>query len=276
MTAELAKPIAGLVLAGRRGAEDPLARVTGASHRALVPVHGIPMLLRVVHALREARSVGSIAVSIDDPTALDAVPELREQVRAQALELHQSASSPSASVSDVLSRLPESEALLATTADHPLLTAEIVDHFAAEAMAREVDVAVGMVTASVLLGRFPEAARTFLRLRGERFTGANLFLFRGPQARRVTDFWSRAERFRKRPWRLVSAFGPLNLALFLLGRLDLEEAFARVSRVIGARVGAVPLPFPEAAIDVDKPADLELVSRILAAPASEGARGRPR
>ena len=40
-------------------------------------------------------------------------------------------------------------------------------------------------------------------------------------------------------------------ALFLLRRLDIEEAFARVSQVIGARVGVVPLPFPEAAIDVD-------------------------
>ena len=34
-------------------------------------------------------------------------------------------------------------------------------------------------------------------------------------------------------------------------------------RVIGARVAAVRLPFAEAAIDVDKPADLALVEAIL-------------
>ena len=266
MADELGTPIAGLILAGRRGATDPLAKTTGASHRALVPVHGTPMLLRVVQALRGARRVGRIAVSIDDPSALDAVPALREQVRQQALVLHTSAPSPAASVGDLLARLPATEALLVTTADHPLLTPRIVDHFTAEAVARDADVVVGMVSASVLLGAFPEASRTFLRLRGERFSGANLFLFRGPQAQRATAFWSRAERFRKRPWRLVSTFGPLNLALFLLGRLDLEGAFERASRVIGARVCAFPLPFAEAAIDVDKPADLELVSRILAAP----------
>lgn len=223
------------------------------------------MLLRVVRALRGAKRVGRIAVSVDDASVLDAVPELGAQVREQTLEVHASGSSPSASVADVLGRLRAPEALLVTTADHALLTPEIVDHFAERSSSRDADVSVGVVAASVLLDAFPEASRTFLRLRGERFSGANLFLFRGPQARRVTAFWSRAERFRKQPWRLVSAFGPVNLALFLLGRLGLEEAFERASRVIGARVRAVPLPFAEAAIDVDKPADLELVSRILAA-----------
>ncbi len=222
------------------------------------------MLVRVVQALRGAQRVGRIAISIDDASVLDAVPELGAQIREQALEVRASGSSPAASVAEELTRLPASEGLLVTTADHALLTAQIVDHFAERASARDADVCVGMVAASVLLEAFPEASRTFLRLRGERFSGANLFLFRGPQARRATAFWSRVERFRKQPWRLVSAFGPLNLALFLLRRLDLEEAFERASRVIGARVRAVPLPFAEAAIDVDKPADLELVSRILA------------
>ena len=39
---------------------------------------------------------------------------------------------------------------------------------------------------------------------------------------------------------------------------------ARASNVIGARLAAVVLPQPEAAIDVDKPADLDLVETILA------------
>jgi hypothetical protein len=38
---------------------------------------------------------------------------------------------------------------------------------------------------------------------------------------------------------------------------------ARVSRALGAEIRAVPLPFAEAAIDVDRPTDLELVTRIL-------------
>jgi hypothetical protein len=64
----------------------------------------------------------------------------------------------------------------------------------------------------------------------------------------------RAERFRKRPWRLVSTFGPLSLALFALRRLDIDRALERASRAIGARVAAIRLPFAEAAVDVDRAA----------------------
>ena len=46
---------------------------------------------------------------------------------------------------------------------------------------------------------------------------------------------------------------------------EYEAALARASRVIGADVKPVVLPFAEAAIDVDKLADYELVKEILAA-----------
>jgi hypothetical protein len=52
--------------------------------------------------------------------------------------------------------------------------------------------------------------------------------------------------------------------LFLLRRLDLDAAFERVSRAMGALVRPVQLPFPEAAIDVDRASDLTLAERILA------------
>jgi hypothetical protein len=80
----------------------------------------------------------------------------------------------------------------------------------------------------------------------------------------VIEFWTRAEEFRKRPWRLVSVFGPRALLLFLFRRLTLSGALEHASRVIGSRVRPVEMPFAEAAVDVDKLADYELVKRVLA------------
>jgi hypothetical protein len=54
----------------------------------------------------------------------------------------------------------------------------------------------------------------------------------------------------------------------MMGRLSLGDAFARISRVLDLRAGAVFLPFPEAAVDVDKVEDWELVQRIVAKPTS--------
>jgi len=53
--------------------------------------------------------------------------------------------------------------------------------------------------------------------------------------------------------------------LYLFGRLSLSGAFEYGSRKIGITAKPILIPIAEAAIDVDKPSDLELVERILAA-----------
>jgi CTP:molybdopterin cytidylyltransferase MocA len=264
------EPLAALVLAGRRGGPDPLASHAGVSHKALAPLGGAPMLLHVVRTLWATRGVGRLVVSIDEPALLQDIDELGAAAADGRLLLHQSRQSPSASVLDAIERLVPDAPLLVTTADHPLLTREMVEHFLAAAGASQADVVVAVVSEQTLRARFAQSRRTWIPLRGERVTGANLFLLRTPAARRAVAFWRRAESFRKRPWRMVSTFGPGLLASFLLRRLDLDAAFERASRTIGARVAALRMPFAECAIDVDRPADLELAGRILAARVTGG------
>jgi GTP:adenosylcobinamide-phosphate guanylyltransferase len=253
-----------LVLAGRRRADDPFAASFGAQHRALVPVAGTPSLVRVIRALRETPSVARICISIDDQAALDAIPELRAQVESGALELRQSLASPSRSVLDALESGGLGTPLLVTTADHALLTPAMLSYFTARSQQSGADLSVGVVAASLLSSRYPQTQRTYVRLRGEAWTGANLFCFLSERATPAARFWRRVEHQRKQPWRLASAFGPWLLVRFALRRLDLDAALAGASRRIGAALCALPLPFPEAGIDVDRPADLALAEYILA------------
>ena len=258
------KPFNALVLAGRRRGKDPLAESVGVSHRALLDVIGIPMLVRVVRALRAANSVDQIVVSIDDPHLLVAVPELKALLEQNEIIQHASLHSPSRSVQDALDSGLLGDRVLIVTADHALLTPEIVDHFASRAEQLDTDVAVGVVAEEVVRSAFPDVTRTYLRFRDGGYSGANLFVFRNQQSRRAAEFWVKAENFRKRPWQLASTFGPISLLLFVLRRLRFSEALERASRSIGCRIRGVPLPFAEAAIDVDRPSDLALVSKILA------------
>ena len=140
----------------------------------------------------------------------------------------------------------------------------MIEAFLSDADEQDPDVALALVDAERIRSRFPETVRTSIAFRGARYSGANLFALRTPTARRAVEFWTRAEDFRKRPWRLASTFGLASLILFALRRLRLEEALTRASRVIGAEIRAVDLPFAEAAIDIDRPADHELVEKILA------------
>jgi hypothetical protein len=139
----------------------------------------------------------------------------------------------------------------------------MVDRFCAEARASGTDLVAGLTDARVIRSAYPEARRTYLRFADAAYSGANMFALLTPKSRRAVAFWRRVEQERKRPWRLVRAFGLGPLLAYLLGRLTLDEAMRRASTVIGARVAAARLPFAEAAIDVDKPADLALVETIL-------------
>ena len=255
-------PFDALVLAGRRGTVDALARARGASHRALLPVAGVPMLVRVIGALRDARRVGRIQVSIDAPELLDAHAELAAWRRDDRLSVHPSLDSPARSAADALAKL-ERARVLVTTADHALLTGARIDRFLDAADATGADVGVGVVERAAFDGCPEREQRTWVRLRGGAYTGANLFAFRTANARRAAEFFARAERQRKKPWKLLAAFAPgLGLA-YLTGRLDLDRAFAEASRRAGARLAPVAIDDAEAAIDVDKASDLELAEAIL-------------
>lgn len=252
-----------LVLAGRRSGGDTLADASGYVHRALLPIAGQPMLLRVVRTLRESGLAAPIAISAGEEDLLNANAELAALTVGGHLVFHQAGSSPADSVADYYASSCGEGPLLVTTADHPLLTPQIVDFFRQGAERSGADFVVGLVPGSIFRARFPDQPRTFIVLKGEKYSGANLFYLRGAKAGDVPRFWTRAERFRKRPWRLVSVLGAATVARFAIGRLDLAGALARASRVIGVRVDAVVLPFAEAAIDVDREADRVTAERLL-------------
>ena len=257
-------PFTALVLAGSRGPDDPVASAAGVAHKCLVPVAGVPMAVRVVETLAACPGVDRIAVALEDPALLDDLPALRPLIAAGRCTLVPTAATPSLSVQRALDELTDPLPLLVTTGDHPLLTPEIVTRFCRAARGTGADFAAGLTPASAIRRAYPGAKRTYLRFRDERYSGANLFAVLKPEGRRAVAFWRRVEQERKRPWRLVRAFGWRPLVAYVLGRLTLDDAMARASRVIGARIAAVVMPQPEAAIDVDKQADLELVETILA------------
>jgi hypothetical protein len=138
----------------------------------------------------------------------------------------------------------------------------MVEHFCAAAPA-DADLAVAVASETTIRRAYPDSIRTYYRFAGEGYSGCNLFLARAPAAMKVAAFWSEVEGHRKRPWRLVAAIGPLVLLRFLLGMLSLDAACRRLSDIVGAAVRVVDMPFAEAAIDVDKPADLALAEQIL-------------
>jgi CTP:molybdopterin cytidylyltransferase MocA len=248
--------IDALVLAGSRGPHDPVAALAGVPHKALTPIAGRPMLAYVLDAVRGVPEVARIFICIDDATDLSLVTNGTPFTRIAP------AASPAASVAAALQAIDGDRPLLVTTADHPLLTPAMIGHFLAHAP-KDADLCVGLAEAETIKAAFPEGKRTFYRLAGRGFSGCNLFLARRPGAVRVAEYWRRMESHRKKPLRLVREIGIGALIRYALGLLSLEGAFRHVSKLTGARISPVILPFAEAATDVDKPSDHVLVEGIL-------------
>jgi hypothetical protein len=160
--------------------------------------------------------------------------------------------------------LTDSTPVLVTTADHALLTAEMVDYFCSGARQSDKDVVVGLALLESVTAKYPETKRTAIPLADGSYCSCNLFGFLTTEARSAAHFWRRVESQRKKTLRVVAGFGWLNLLLYLLKRPSLAQGLERISQRIGIRAGAVLLPFPEAAVDVDTLSDWKLVESILA------------
>jgi GTP:adenosylcobinamide-phosphate guanylyltransferase len=251
-----------IVLAGRRPGEDGFAAAHGVAAKALIRAGGEPMLGRVARTLLASRPIGRILVLAQDAEAL-LTGELRWMAREPRIATAKSGDGISASVGALAGTPAAPYPVLVTTADHPLLQPEMVETFIARS--EGADAAFAMVERRTVERSHPGTKRTWLKAADGHYSGANLFALMTPASRLGTVFWARAEKDRKRTLRLLSYLGPGTFLRAVTRTISLEAAAERAGRKAGIRLKAVTLPFADAAIDVDKPADLELAERILAA-----------
>ncbi|GMU45871.1 MAG: hypothetical protein AMXMBFR26_06530 [Porticoccaceae bacterium] len=250
---------AAIVLAGDRSAADELRAHTGVNAKALIPIAGVPMVRRVLAALRAAERVADIRLAGPAEADLRSDPVLAAEMDGGTLGWLPPAASPSTSACAALELVPAAQRALLTTADHPLLSAEIVDAFCAASLAEDADVTLGLARYELVRAAFPEMRKTVLRFRDGDYCGCNLFAFLSPRGREVAAFWRRIENQRKKPLRLIGLLGWRAVLRYRLGRLPLDEALAGLSARLGIRIRAVILPYAHAAVDVDSLHDFQLV-----------------
>ena len=245
-----------ILLAGSRPGRDPFAEQFGTDMKALIAVCGEPMVRRPIRALLQSEKVGSVIV------LGQSVERIADVVPSDARLMFRRSEGTIAETMLGFCNDPETPwPLLVTTADHALLDSGIVAEFLTRA--KGADLAVGIVESGILMKRFPNSKRTWLKFRGGAFTGANLFAIDSPKAAPVIELWRSVEQDRKKGWRLISLLGPLTLAATALRLFSIDQVLGRLGRKLGLRLKAVRLSNPMAGVDVDKPCDLSLVEAVL-------------
>ncbi len=256
-----------LVLAG--GRRDS-ALAGGVRPKAFAPLCGRTMVEFVLSALRDAPSIGRIALvgPLPLPPAVAAHVDVPVGERGPLLE----------NVAAGLRALDGDAPVLAAAADIPLLTGRAVEAFLAAAGVRDVDVAYGIVPREDVVRAFPRVHKTFVRLRDGTFTGGSLVLLRPQAFHAVRPLIERVIQARKRPWDLARLFGMRTVLGLLTGRLRIGELEQRAAMMTGIRARAIISHDPEIALDVDRAEALaaiqEHLERLTASPAHSAARER--
>lgn len=244
-----------IVLAGQRPGTDIFARHFGLECKALVPVCGQPMISHVLRTLHKSPHIGKIIILSQDVESLRAATDA-----AGGGTMVESQSNISLSIQKQVRERGFSSPVLVTTADHPLLTVEMIDEFLRKA---DGDLAVAMVERKTMLAQFPDANRTWLHFADGAWSGANLFALMSIKSVFALQLWADAEQDRKKAWRLFLHFG-LRLATRALTRtIGLHKALEVAGKRLGLEAKLVPMSDPIAAIDVDKLSDHVLAESIM-------------
>lgn len=257
-----------VLLAGQRPGTDPLARGFRRTSKALIPISGRPMIAWVLDALLGSDRVGRIVIIARDNDLL-AEPSLAQFLSNPHVVVTPGERGISRNIMSLAGREILPWPIMVTTADHPLLTPDMIDEFLSQASAS--DLSVGMVARKTMLSRYPDAHRTWLTFSDDGYTGANLFALKSPATWNALQLWTLAEQDRKKAWRLFFHFGPKLAFMALTRRVSGPEGVALAGERLGLTSHLVAMTDPDAGIDVDKWTDYRQVDAILKARAASGA-----
>ncbi|MFT5132992.1 MAG: GTP:adenosylcobinamide-phosphate guanylyltransferase [Gammaproteobacteria bacterium] len=253
-----------IVLAGDRNKGDPVAVDAGVSCKAITPICGRPMILRVLNALEESTVIRSIVLCGPPQASLKDCPELVRKIEQSNIKWLPNLDSPSRSVEAALQEIDNNEHVLLTTADHALLQSEMVNYFVSQSINTKADACVGLVEYKTISDVYPEVKRTVIKLSDGGFCGCNLFTFINSKGRKLVPFWRQVEQSRKKPVKMIAGIlGVQGVLLYVLGKLSLKSALAKVSDRLQIDIKPVLLPFPDAGVDVDTVKDRQFVEKIL-------------
>jgi GTP:adenosylcobinamide-phosphate guanylyltransferase len=240
---------------------DPLAAAVGAPQKALIDVAGRPLVWWTVQALRECPLVGRIVVVGIDPAlqvdlgeGVECLPNLPDHME-----------NVISGVNRLLAHRPDMEYGIIASGDVPMLRPETVSWLVNTCLADRYDFYYPIVQDQVMEVQFPGAGRSYVRVREGRFCGGDIFVFRTVVLQANLALARRLMAARKNPLRQASMFGWKALVKVVLGRLTIAEGEKVASRLLGCRARVIISPHADLGMDVDKPHQLEMARRLLAA-----------
>lgn len=254
--------VTALIMAGKRsGVLDPLAQRAGVAQKAVVPVHGVPMVERVARAVSACPEVGAIRIVAHEPDEIAALPTIAKLIEEGRLSF---AEGKFNIVDSVFSGAEGADfPLLITTADNCLVTPEGYSEFIGKCLATQAGAAAGLARKEDVIAADPQGQAKFYEFRDGGFSNCNMYWMGSAKALQAAEIMRQGGQFVKFPSRIIKAFGLMNLIRFRLGTGSKEKIFEQVSKRFGIKLVPVELSDGQYAIDVDNERTFDVTERLL-------------
>ena len=237
--------------------DQPLYEYTQGIPKAMLDIAGKPMVQWVLDALGSAKHVENvIIIGLDDAASITcAKPTYHIPNQGRML------ANIAAGIDKMREINPNSEYVISASADIPAVTGEIIDWLVETALETRHDIYYGVVKKEVMEARYPGSNRTFTKLKDMELCGADLHIAHHSMTTDPEHLskWEVLIGKRKAPLKQAATIGLWTLVLLLLGRLSLDDAVKRATKKLNFTGRAIIWPYAEAAMDVDKGHQYEML-----------------
>lgn len=234
---------------------EPLYAYTQGQPKALLDVAGKPMVQWVLDALGGASQVGRvIVIGLDAGNGLTcAKPISYYPNQGGMLE------NLLCGMEQVISQDATASHVLLVSSDIPGIKAEVVDWVVTNAMRTDDELYYHIITRDVMEKRYPASKRTYVKLKDGEICGGDMNIVATRTMNKNLDKWQQLIGARKSPLKQASILGFDTLLLLALRAITVNGTVKKVTRRMGMTGRAVPCPYAEVGMDVDKPHQLELM-----------------
>jgi GTP:adenosylcobinamide-phosphate guanylyltransferase len=233
---------------------------TGGGYKALLDIHGKPMIQWVLDAIGSSELAENVVVvglpsttSLTCRKPLTILPDQNGMLE-----------NLKTGIDELLRQDPGTDHILAVSSDIPGITPSMVDWIIRTVSESNHDIYYNVIPRASMERRYPDSRRTYTRLKKMEVCGGDINAVRASLVNPKNPLFSRIIDSRKNPVRQASLIGFDTLFLLLLGQLSLEDAVTKVCKRLGVKGRAIICPYPEVGMDIDKPHQLEILRADLA------------
>lgn len=244
-----------VVLAGAPNTGQ-LQEVNSEKWEATIPIYGKPMVNYVIEALQSSARVAKVVV---------VGPQDIADVISDKVSLVEAGDSLTENIFRALGVLEKKNKVLLVTSDIPFIHPEAIDDFVSRCSELHGDIYYPLISREANQAVYPETVRTYFTLKEGSFTGGNVLLASSEAISNSRWIMDKLFLERKKPWRIIKMLGVLFVLKFISKQLTLRELEQRASEILGYAGILIISPYPEIGTDVDKPTDLQLAEKTIAA-----------